>query len=112
MPGLSTASSRPLLVRFGALGDMTILTVMIRRLYERFGVPVDIVGSGGWTRPLLEGQPGVGELYLVGSRRWPYWVSAEQWRWTRTLRARGPGPTWLCDQYNGKISRVLKREFS
>jgi len=52
MPGLSTASSRPLLVRFGALGDMTILTVMIRRLYERFGVPVDIVGSGGWTRPV------------------------------------------------------------
>lgn len=110
MPELSLPpKSRPLLVRFGALGDMTILTVMIRRLHERFGMLVDVVGSGGWTRPLFEGQPGVGELYLVGSRRWPYWLSAEQWALMRALRARGPSPTWLCDQDNGKILRLLSR---
>jgi heptosyltransferase-2/heptosyltransferase-3 len=100
---------RPLVVRFGALGDMTILTVIIRRLSERFGTPVDILGSGGWTRPLFEGQPGVGDLFLVGSRRWPYWVSPSQWELTQALRARGPSPTWLCDQDNEKIKRVLKR---
>jgi ADP-heptose:LPS heptosyltransferase len=99
---------RPLLVRFGALGDMTILTVMIRLLYERFGERVDIVGSGGWTRPLLEGQYGVGDIYLIGSRRWPYFASPEQWALTRTLRARGPSATWLCDQHNQKTLRVLK----
>ena len=35
-------NSRPLIVRFGALGDMVILTVMIRHLHERFGAPVDV----------------------------------------------------------------------
>lgn len=102
-------NSRPLLVRFGALGDMTILTVMIRLLHERFGEPVDIVGSGGWTRPLLQGQPGVGELYLIRSRRRPFWSSPEQWRLMRDLRNRGAGPTWLCDESNEKILRLLAR---
>src|SRR5215831_11490828 len=106
---LSIENSRPLIVRFGALGDMTILTVMIRLLHERFGKPVDILGSGGWTRPLLEGQPGVGTLYLVGSRRKPYLLSPEQWRLVKTLRERGASPTWLCDQDNAKISRLLHR---
>jgi heptosyltransferase-2/heptosyltransferase-3 len=88
---------------------MTILTVMIRLLYERLGERVDIVGSGGWTRPLLEGQYGVGDLYLIGSRRWPYFASPEQWKLMRTLRSRGPSATWLCDQDNQKILRVLKQ---
>jgi hypothetical protein len=44
------ASNRPLVVRFGALGDMVILTVLIRHLYARFGQPVDILASGAWTR--------------------------------------------------------------
>ncbi len=101
--------SRPLIVRFGALGDMTILTVLIRHLHERFGVPVDIVGSGGWTRPLFEGQPGVGDLYLVGSRRWPYWLKPDQWALMRALRERGSGPTWLADQDNKKMRRLLAR---
>src|SRR5262252_1986009 len=108
MPSVA-ANFRPLIVRFGALGDMTLLTVMIRSLHKRFGKPVDILGSGGWTRPLLEGQPGVGTLYLVGSRRRPYWLSPEQWRLVPILRERGASPTWFCDQDNTKISRLLKR---
>lgn len=102
-------NSRPLVVRFGALGDMTILTVMIRHLHERFGELVDVVGSGAWTRPLLEGQYGVGDVYLIGSRRWPYFASPEQWTLTHALRARGRGPTWLCDLRNRKILRILRR---
>src|SRR5262245_55243876 len=105
----SNSNPRPLIVRFGALGDMTILTELIRRLHERFGQPVDIVGSGGWTRPLFEGQSGIGELFLVGSRRWPYWVSSEQQALMKSLRARGRSATWLCDQDNRKMQRLLRR---
>ena len=99
---------RPLVVRFGALGDMVILTTLIRHLYARFGEPVDIVSSGSWTRPLLETQPSVGRLYLLKSRRWPYHFSREQQRLVRELRARGPSATWLCDVDNGKVTRLLR----
>lgn len=100
---------RPLVVRFGALGDMVILTVAIRHLHRRFGQPVDILASGGWTRPLLQGQPGIGDIYLIGSRKRPYWLSPEQHELVSVLRARGPGPTWLFDHDNRKTYSLLRR---
>ena len=100
---------RPLVVRFGALGDMVILTTAIRHLHARFAQPVDIVASGDWTRPLLQDQPGVGDIFLIGSRKWPYWLSPDQHRLVRALRVRGAGPTWLFDHDNRKICRLLER---
>lgn len=88
---------RPLVVRFGSMGDMVISLALIQALHKRFGAPVDVISSGSWTRPLLESQPGVGKLYLIRSRKTPYAFSPEQWQLVRTLRERGPSPTWLCD---------------
>jgi len=99
---------RPLVMRCGAFGDMVLLTPLVRELAARFGQPVDIVSSGGWTRPLLEGQPGVGELFLVRSRRRPYLISPDQWRLVGDLRRRGAGPTWFLDP-GGVGKRLLTR---
>jgi len=84
-------------VRCGAFGDMVLLTALIRVLYAEFRVPVDIVTSGPWSEPLLRGQPGVGEILSMRSRKTPYWLSLDQRRVVRRLRARGLGPTWFCD---------------
>jgi heptosyltransferase-2/heptosyltransferase-3 len=89
--------TRPLAVRCGAFGDMVLLTALIRVLHARFRAPVDILTSGPWSEPLLRGQPGVGEVWSVRSRKTPYWLSADQRRAVRHLRARGAGPTWYCD---------------
>lgn len=102
-------NSRPLVVRFGALGDMVLLAVLIRHLHARFGQPVDLLTSGSWTRPLLSGQPGVGDIFSIRSRRTPYWLSPEQQRLVRELRARGAGPTWLADVGNDKTLALLRR---
>jgi ADP-heptose:LPS heptosyltransferase len=89
--------TRPLAVRCGALGDMVLFTAMIRSLHARFQTPVDIVTSGPWSEPLLRGQPGVGEIWTVRSRKTPYWLSGDQRRVVHALRRRGTGPTWYCD---------------
>ncbi|HEY5807452.1 MAG TPA: glycosyltransferase family 9 protein [Povalibacter sp.] len=99
-PGATQPVTRVLVVRFGALGDMVLLTAMIRRLHQRFGVPVDLVSSGSWTRPLLEGQPGVGEIVTIGSRRRPFWFSPDQQRLVRWLRSRTPLPTWFAHAHD------------
>jgi ADP-heptose:LPS heptosyltransferase len=88
---------RPLAVRCGAFGDMVLLTALIRVLYAEFRVPVDIVTSGPWSEPLLRGQPGVGEIFSMRSRKTPYWLNSDQRRVVRRLRARAPSPTWFCD---------------
>ncbi len=92
-----TGSDRPLVVRFGAFGDMILLTALIRELHARWQRPVDVLTSGSWSEPLLRGQPGVGDVYSLRSRKTPYWLSSEQRRVVSRLRARGAGPTWLCD---------------
>ena len=76
---------------------MVLLTALIRVLHAEFRAPVDIVTSGPWSAPLLRGQPGVGEIFSVRSRKTPYWMSIDQQRVVRQLRARGVGPTWFCD---------------
>jgi ADP-heptose:LPS heptosyltransferase len=88
---------RPLALRCGAFGDMVLLTALIRVLHAEFRAPVDIVTSGSWSEPLLREQPGVGEIYSLRSRKTPYWISIDQQRIVRKLRARGVGPTWFCD---------------
>jgi ADP-heptose:LPS heptosyltransferase len=103
-----TSTTRPLVVRFGSMGDMVISLALIHALHKRFGAPVDVISSGSWTRPLLESQPGVGNLYLVRSRKTPYAFSSQQWQLVRTLRDRGPSPTWLCDP-NDKCRWLLAR---
>jgi heptosyltransferase-2/heptosyltransferase-3 len=76
---------------------MVLLTALIRVLHAQFHCPVDIVTSGPWSEPLLRGQPGVGDIWSVRSRKTPYWLSADQRRVVRRLRARGLGPIWFCD---------------
>lgn len=90
-------SGRPLALRCGAFGDMVLLTALIRVLHAQFGEPVDVVTSGSWSVPLLSGQPGVGDIFCMRSRKTPFWLSLDQQQIVRRLRARGAGPTWYCD---------------
>jgi len=90
-------SAPPLVVRCGAFGDMVILTALLRSLHAQFGTPADVLTSGPWSVPLLAGQPGVGRVLSVRSRRAPYWLAPDQRRAVRWLRDRAPGPVWYCD---------------
>lgn len=96
------AERAPLVMRCGALGDMVLLTVLLMQLRERFGKPIDVIASGPWCEPLLEGHPALGRLLLVRSRRTPYWLSRDQQQLVASLRERGAGPTWFCDRGEGR----------
>ena len=87
---------------------MVIALGMIEAIHRRFGMPVDVVSSGGWTKPLLEGQSGVGDLHLIRSRRTPYALSPQQWRLVEVLRQRATGPVWLCD-HSVQARKLLAR---
>ena len=92
----------PLVMRCGAFGDMVLLTVLLEQLRARFGQPADVIASGGWSEPLLAGHRAVGRMFILRSRRTPYWLSPTQQRLVAWLRARGPGPTWFCDRGEGR----------
>ena len=92
----------PLVMRCGAFGDMVLLTVLLEQLHARFGRRVDVIASGPWSEPLLAGHSAVGRIFILRSRRTPYWLSPSQQRLVAWLRARGAGPTWFCDRGEGR----------
>ncbi|HEX2165082.1 MAG TPA: hypothetical protein VHM02_14155, partial [Thermoanaerobaculia bacterium] len=93
------AAPRPLVVRFGAMGDVIQLTPLLSGLAERWGAPCDLVaGAGGAPRRVLAHLPFVGEVRTLESRRTPYLLSGEQRRLVAWLRRRPAGPVYAVEE--------------
>lgn len=104
------ADSAPLVVRFGAFGDVVLLTPLLELLHRRYGQPCRVLGSGAWLAPLLAGNPDVGDVLTLRSRKRPYWMDRTQQRLVSTLRERPPGAVYICDDYaRDKIRWLLDR---
>jgi heptosyltransferase-2/heptosyltransferase-3 len=84
-------------VRFGAMGDMVLVLPLIQMIAAHAGRPVSLVTSGGWSRPLLAGQQGVGEIRVLSSRKAPYWFNASQRDFVRWLAAQRGARVHLCE---------------
>jgi len=86
----------PVVMRFPAVGDLVLLTVLLEALWRRYGKPVHLLASGVWTPLLLQADPAVSEMRLVYSRRAPFWLMPSRWAARQWLRAHR-GPVYLCD---------------
>lgn len=86
---------RPLVIRFGAFGDMVLMIPVLNILRDRYGAPCEVVSSGGWTPALLERVPAVERGWLLTSRRAPYWLNRSQQQLVAWLRRRPAGPVYV-----------------
>jgi heptosyltransferase-2/heptosyltransferase-3 len=100
--------SHPLVCRFGAFGDMVLLTPLLRQLYLRSGLPCDIVAIGGWNRILFQEMPWVREVYSIDSRSAPYWFNRSQRELVRQLKHRQHRFVWVCET-SRKSYKLLAR---
>lgn len=107
-PPPSALAAPPLAVRFGAIGDMIVLTVLLQGLAEIWGRPCDVIASGGAPGRVYRGLACVGEVVTLRSRRTPYWLSRGQRRLVRWLRRRGPSPTWAVERMD-KVLWLLEK---
>jgi len=93
---MSTPDSHPpLVVRFGAFGDMVLLIPMLKLLQRRYGRPCELISSGGWTTPLMQRVPACGRVQLITSRKAIYWFNRSQLDLTQWLRTRPAGPVYV-----------------
>nr|MBV6630504.1 glycosyltransferase family 9 protein [Oceanococcus sp. HetDA_MAG_MS8] len=91
------STDAPIVMRFGALGDMVMLVPMLNWLAATTGAPVDIIGSGGWTKPLLSGVDSVNQLHLLSSRKTPYLFNRSQQELVQWLKTQHPRPVIICE---------------
>ncbi|TNF86114.1 MAG: hypothetical protein EP300_14460, partial [Gammaproteobacteria bacterium] len=102
------SDDHPLVCRFGALGDMVLLTPLLKQLYLRSGLPCDVVGIGGWNKLLFREMPYVRDVFTIDSRSAPYWFNRSQRDLVSLLRQRQYRFVWIAET-NSRSYRLLAR---
>ncbi len=102
------SDNHPLVCRFGALGDMILLTPLLKQLYLRSGLPCDVIGVSGWNRLLFRETPWVRDVFTIDSRSAPYWFNRGQRELVQTLRQRNYRFVWVAET-SDKSYRLLAR---
>lgn len=100
--------SHPLVCRFGAFGDMVLITPLLKQLYLRCGLPCDVVAIGAWNRLLFQQMPYVRNVFTIDSRSAPYWLNRSQRELVGALRQHRHRFSWICET-NDKSYRLLAR---
>jgi len=93
----SPSGHRPLVFRIAAMGDAVLLVPLLKALRTRYGQPCDVISAGAWTTPVLNASPDVADIRILTSRRQPYWFNRSQRDLVDWLRARPPGPVYVCE---------------
>lgn len=91
------SDEHPLVIRFGAFGDMVMITPLLKQLYERSGLPCDVIGTGNWTRTMYQHLPYVRNVYTLKSRGTPWLFSREKHRLANKLRQQQHRFVWLLE---------------
>ncbi|MBN1298010.1 glycosyltransferase family 9 protein [bacterium] len=98
----------PLLIRFGAMGDMILTTPLLRALAECHGTPCEVIGRGSFVSELLINLPFVGSIRTIQSNKTPYILNRPKQLLVDYLRNRPPGPVYLA-QSDVISHRILEK---
>ena len=96
---------KPLVLRFGALGDMVMITPALRCLAERSGEKCDVIGIGGWLPVLYQELPWVDKIYTINSGKTPYWLNKEKKKLIADIKAHDDYALYLLE--NGSAPTKL-----
>jgi ADP-heptose:LPS heptosyltransferase len=102
-----TAPLRPTVFLFGRLGDMIMLTAMLRRLHRRYRLPSQVIAAGSWNAAVYQGNPDVAGVWSFG-RHLPFPLHSAWREVRRALCAGAPGPIYVCEKHYRQLPRVRR----
>jgi ADP-heptose:LPS heptosyltransferase len=101
------APSNPVVIWYGRIGDMIMLSALLEILHRRFGQPCRIIGAGGWTAEIYRSHHDVAEVICLG-RHTAFFLDRAWWRARRALRADPNAPVFVCEDYHKKLPRTMR----
>lgn len=87
---------RPIVIWFGRVGDMALLSALLRLLHQRYGARCMLVGAGAWTAQLYQQHADVESVWCLG-RYVPFLFDRGWWRTFAALRRCRSGPVYVCE---------------
>ena len=101
------APTTPVVIWFGRIGDMIMLSALLEILHRRFGQPCRIIGAGAWTTEIYRSHPDVAEVICLG-RHTAFFLDRNWWRARRALRADAAAPVYVCEDFPHKLPRITR----
>jgi ADP-heptose:LPS heptosyltransferase len=98
---------RPFVFFFCRLGDMVMLTALLRRLHRRYHLPSYVVGAGSWNDAVYQHSPDVAGLWSF-HRHLPFVLDPRWLQLRRALRASAPGPIYVCERHYRQLPRIRR----
>ncbi len=100
--------SPPLVIRFGAFGDMILTTPLLRALAIRHQQPCDVLGRGDFVPNIFKHLPFVSAVRVIDSKKTPYFLNPQKWELVRWLHHRPPGLIYMVES-DAISHRILHR---
>ena len=98
---------QPIVIWFGRVGDMILLSALLGILHRRYGAPCFLVGAGTWPAELYAVHADVARVSCV-HRYTPFALDPAWWGTLRALRARRDAPVYVCEFDPKKLHRIQR----
>ena len=103
-----TAPTRqPIVIWFGRVGDMILLSALLDMLHRRYGRPCLLVGAGAFIEEIYRGHRDVAQVSCI-RRYTPYLLDPAWWRALLALRRNPAGPVYVCEIDPRKLARIRR----
>src|SRR4029077_11934581 len=98
---------QPIVIWFGRVGDLILLSALLEVLHRRFGSPCHVIGAGSWPAQIYASHSDVARVSCL--HRYTAWVfDPAWWRTLRALRARRAAPVYVCETDPRKLARIRR----
>jgi hypothetical protein len=104
---MSAPPVQPIVIWFGRVGDLILMSALLEILHRRFGSPCHLIGAGSWPAQLYASHSDVARVSCL--HRYTAWVfDPAWWRTLRALRAARADPVYVCETDPRKLARIRR----
>jgi ADP-heptose:LPS heptosyltransferase len=102
---MSASPVQPIVIWFGRVGDMILLSTLLEILHRRFGGRCHVIGAGPWPGELYASHADVARVTCL-HRYTAFLFDGAWWRARAALRAARRDPVYVCEYDPRKLARV------
>ncbi|MDB6091444.1 MAG: hypothetical protein JWN85_4228, partial [Gammaproteobacteria bacterium] len=104
---LSAPARQPIVIWFGRVGDMILLSALLDILHRRYAGPCRLIGAGSWIAALYGTHRDVARIHCL-RRYTPFLFDAAWWRALWALRRQRFDPVYVCETDPRKLARIRR----
>jgi len=104
---MSAAPVNPIVIWFGRVGDMILLSALLSILHRRYGGRCHVIGAGSWPAELYAEHDDVARVTCL-HRYTAFLFDGAWWRAFAALRRGRRDPVYVCEYDPRKLARVRR----